>query len=163
MRPRTKNYKITHERKRWSHAKKFRAHEIPTRKKFEPTKYSQEKIWDTRNAYEKIFWTREIPTRKYSGPTRKYFGPTKYLRRHDSTRPTRPTMACDPRNLAHSCLYKEQPLHSKNPHLSPNIFWIWQLFLFCIYVPFLKAANGSVVKTISFWRSLNPSYQGMNL
>ena len=54
---------------------------------FEPMKYPREKTLDPRNTqkifgtritYEKIFWTREIPTGKYSGPTRKYFGPTKY-------------------------------------------------------------------------------------
>ena len=42
-------------------------------------------------------------------PTIKYFGPTKYPQeklsgpqRHDGTRSTRPTMARDPQNLAHS-------------------------------------------------------------
>ena len=45
-------------------------------------------------------------TENYEITTRKYFGPTKYPRenildpqRHDGTRPT---MACDPGNLAHS-------------------------------------------------------------
>ena len=47
--------------------------------------------------------------------------------------------------------------------LSPNIFWILQWLLLCIYLPFLKAANESIMKTISFWRSLHQNYQGMNL
>ena len=47
----------------------------------------QEKIFDTRNILDKKFWTHEIPTK---------------AKQHDGTRHTRPTMACDPRNLAHS-------------------------------------------------------------
>ena len=42
-------------------------------------------------------------TREDSGPTRKNLGPTKYPRRHDGTRPA---MARDPRNLAHSGIFK---------------------------------------------------------
>ena len=66
MRPTTENYKITHKRK-------FRTHEISTRKNLEPTKYPREKILDPRNTHEKKLWTHKIPTRKY-------FGPMKYLR-----------------------------------------------------------------------------------
>ena len=76
IRPTTENYEITHE-------KKFGTYEIPTRKNLGPMKYPREKILDPRNPYEKIF------------------GPTK-ARWHDGTRPTRLTMARDPRNLAHS-------------------------------------------------------------
>ena len=69
IRPTTENYKITHERKFWSHKKKFRGQEIPTRKDFGPTNYPKKKIWDPRNTHEKILGTHEIPTRKYFGPT----------------------------------------------------------------------------------------------
>ena len=48
----------------------------PREKTLDPR--NTQKIFGTRITYEKIFWTREIPTEKYSGPTRKYFGPTKY-------------------------------------------------------------------------------------
>ena len=40
-----------------------------------------------------MFWAHEIRARKT-------FGPTKYPQRHDGTRPTRPTVARDRRNLA---------------------------------------------------------------
>ena len=80
MRPATETYKITHERKFWTH-------EIPTRKNFGPTKHPRKKIWDTRNIHERIFWTHEILTK---------------ARREDGTRHTRPTMARELRNLAHS-------------------------------------------------------------
>ena len=73
------------------------------RKSFGPMKYLRGKIW-----------THEIPTRKKLGPPKnprgkisdpqinqKYFCHTK-ARWHDGTRPTRPTTARDPRNLAHS-------------------------------------------------------------
>ena len=46
-----------------------------------------EKILDSRNTHEKKFGTHEIPTK---------------ARWHDGTRPTRPTMVRDLRNLAHS-------------------------------------------------------------
>ena len=55
MRPTTENYEIT-----------FKTN-------FGSTKYPREKILDSRNTHEKIFWTHEIPTRKY-------FEPTKYPR-----------------------------------------------------------------------------------
>ena len=63
MRSTTEIYKITHERKFWTH-------EIPKRKNPEPTKYSREKTLDPRNTHEKNFGTNEIPTRKYLGPTK---------------------------------------------------------------------------------------------
>ena len=44
------------------------------------------KILDPRNAHEKKFWTHEILTK------------TPW---HDDTRPARPTIACDPRNVTH--------------------------------------------------------------
>ena len=66
----------------------FRPHQIPTRKNFGPTKYPRENILDPRNTHEKKLWAQEIPTK---------------ARWHDSTKSTRPTMARDPRNLAH-CL-----------------------------------------------------------
>ena len=50
-----------------------------------PTKYLREKILDQRNIREKKFWTHEIPTKA-----------------RDRTKTTRPTIARDPRNLAHS-------------------------------------------------------------
>ena len=97
-----------------THRKKFWTHEIPTRKnldpqnthekKLGPTKYPREKIlssWKTyeknflnpRNTHEKRFRTHEIPTWKTYGPTK--------VRLYDGTRPTSPTMAEDPRDLAH--------------------------------------------------------------
>ena len=79
---------------RSTHEKKLWTHEIPTRKNLGPTKYPREKIWDPRdkmwdprNTHEKKFGTYEIPTK---------------ARWHNGTRPTRPTMARKPRNLAHS-------------------------------------------------------------
>ena len=91
MHPTTENYEITHERKLWTH-------KILTRKN-RLTTDPREKNLDTRKTHVKKFGTHKITTRKY-------FGPTKYPRenildpqRHDGTRPT---MACDPGNLAHS-------------------------------------------------------------
>ena len=73
-----------------THAKKFRTYEIPTRKNFGHTKYSQdtkyprEYILNPRNTHEKIFWAQT------------------YRRRHDGTKSTRPTMKRDTQNFAHS-------------------------------------------------------------
>ena len=53
--------------------------------------YRREKISDPRNTHEEKFQTHEIAMRQKLNP-----------RRHNSTRPTRPTMAQDPRNLVHS-------------------------------------------------------------
>ena len=50
MRPETESYEITHERK-------FRIHQIPTRKNIEPKEFRQEK---TQNTHEKLFWTHEF-------------------------------------------------------------------------------------------------------
>ena len=55
----------------------------PREKTLDPR--NTQKIFGTRITYEKIFWTHEIPMRKY-------FEPTKYLRRHNGT------MALDPRD-----------------------------------------------------------------
>ena len=73
------------------------------------TKCPRERTLDPRNTLEKKFGTHEIPTRKYLEPTKnthvKKFStheiPTK-ARWHGGTRPTRPTMARDPRTSAHS-------------------------------------------------------------
>ena len=64
---------------------KIWTHEIPTKKSFRPTKYPREKIW-----------IHEIPKKKNYGPTK--------ARWHNGTKPTRLTMARDPRNLAHSTI-----------------------------------------------------------
>ena len=77
-----------------THEKKIGTHEIPTKKSLRSTKYPRKKVWDARNTHEKIFWTHKIPTGKIFGPTK--------ARWHSGTRPTRPTMARDPRNLARS-------------------------------------------------------------
>ena len=93
----------THEKKSWTH-------KIPTRKNFRPTKYTQEKTWDSqnthdkkgvdqRNTHEKIFWTHEISTIKKNCT---HEIPTK-TRWHGGTRPTRPTIARIQRNLGHPC------------------------------------------------------------
>ena len=50
MRPETEIYEIIHERK-------FRIHQIPTRKNIEPREFRQEK---TQNTHEKLFWTHEF-------------------------------------------------------------------------------------------------------
>ena len=47
----------------------------------------EKKIVDPRSTHEKKFVTHELPTK---------------ARWHDATKPTRPMIACDPRNLAHS-------------------------------------------------------------
>ena len=84
--------------------RKILTHEIPTTKHFGPTNTHQKildpqnpkrKISDPRNTHEKNFWTHEIPTKS---------------RWHDGTKPTRPTIARDPRNLAHSifCLFSDE-------------------------------------------------------
>ena len=102
-------------RPRNTREKKFWTLKIPTRKYFGPTKYPLkvfgpttypwEKILNPRNTHEKKFWTHKMPTSKGFGPTKypreKKFGPTQE-RWHDNTRPTRPTIARDPLNLAHS-------------------------------------------------------------
>ena len=62
------------------HEKKFWTHKIPTGKNFRRTKYPWEKISDPQKTHEKKFRTRKV--RWYDG--------------------TRPTMARNPRNLAHS-------------------------------------------------------------
>ena len=74
--------------------RKLGIHEIPTIKNFRPKKYQREKILDPReknldppNIHEKKNWTHEIP---------------KKARGNDGTQTTRPTIAHDPRNLAHS-------------------------------------------------------------
>ena len=74
-----------------SHEKKIWTHEIPTKNNFRPTKYPGEEIWNPRNTCEKKHWTHEISTRKNYGTTKAWW--------YDGTRPT---MARDPRNLAHS-------------------------------------------------------------
>ena len=82
-----------------------------------PLKYPREQNLDPRNTQEEKFWTHKIPTRKKLRPTKyspekdlnprntqeKNFGLTK-SRCHSGWRPTRPTMAQNPRNLAN--LYK---------------------------------------------------------
>ena len=66
----------TTENNKITHEKKFGTHEIFTGN-----------IWDPRNTHEKKFGAHEIPTK---------------ARWHDATKPTRPTIARDPPNLAHS-------------------------------------------------------------
>ena len=69
------------------HEKKFWTHENTHKKKLGPTKYPQKKVSDPRNTHEKNY------------------GPTK-ARWHDGTKPTRPTMAREPQNLARSIKHK---------------------------------------------------------
>ena len=87
------------------HEKKFRTRENTHEKKFGPTKYLPEKNLDPRNTHEKKNSdprnTHEKKLCTHKIPTRKNYGPTK-ARWHNGTRPTRLTMARDPRNLAHS-------------------------------------------------------------
>ena len=78
MRSATENKEVTHERK-------FRTHEIPTRKNLGPTKYPGESFLGPRNTHEQKFWPHEIPTSRN-------FGLTKYPRRHDGA------MALNPRD-----------------------------------------------------------------
>ena len=83
-------------KKSWTHeipTKKIETCQIPTRKNLGHTKYPREKMWGSRNTHKKIFWTHKIPTRKIFGPTK--------AQCHDGTRPA---IARDPRNLAHSFL-----------------------------------------------------------
>ena len=71
------------------------------------------KKFDPRNTHEKNFWTNEIPMK---------------ANWHDSTRPTRPMIARDPRNLAHwnhtgtefsrSGMHLPSHLHTHTTHLS---------------------------------------------
>ena len=106
---------------RKTYKKIFWTHETPTRKYFGPMKYPRKKILDSRFTHEKKLLTHELTTKKYFGPTKyshtqKILNPRfthekkhrtqeiptrKKARLHDSTRPTRQTMARDPRNLAH--------------------------------------------------------------
>ena len=99
---------------------KYWTYEIPTRKNFGPTKYPRENIWthktttrknmDPRNTHGKNFLnprnTHEKKFQTHETPTRKIFGPTK-ARWYDGTRPTRPTIARDRRNLAHSISFRK--------------------------------------------------------
>ena len=82
-------------------------HEILTRKNSRPTKCPREKVWDTGNTHEKKIGTHEKKFETHEIPTEKILGPTK-SRWHGDTRPTRSTMARDPRNFAHSfeCLLR---------------------------------------------------------
>ena len=109
------------------------SHKIPSRKNIGPTKYPQEIILNPRNTQEKKLWTHEIPTRKNFGSTKypweKFWThetPTK-ARRHCGTRPT---MARDPRNLAHSIL----------PISVDFLLWI-----------FLKRCSPSQAETFAKW------------
>ena len=84
-----------------------------------PTKHTREKILDPRKYPQEKTWTHEIPTKKSFRPTKypwekpldprntheKNYGPTK-ARWHDGTKPTRPTMAREPQNLARSIKHK---------------------------------------------------------
>ena len=79
-----------------THEKKSLTRKIPMGENFGPTKYPREKILNPRNTYQKKFETHETLMRKIFGPSK--------ARRHGGTRPTRPKMAQDPRNLAHSVL-----------------------------------------------------------
>ena len=54
MQPTTESYEIIHGRKFWTHEKKFRAHEIPTRKYFGLAKYPQKNSFDPQNNNKKI-------------------------------------------------------------------------------------------------------------
>ena len=77
------NHKISHTKKMdpWdNHNKKFCTHEIPTWKIYLSKKYSPENVLKSQNVRDKIFRTHEIPKKTWW---------------HDSTRPTRPTMAHD--------------------------------------------------------------------
>ena len=89
---------------------------LATRKKVDPRNTHEKKILDPRNIHEKNIWTDEKPTKNifldprstnerniwtHKIPTRKYFGLTK-AQWHDNTRPTRPKIARNPLNLAHS-------------------------------------------------------------
>ena len=80
-----------HEKKFWTHEnthkKKLGPTKYPQKKSFRPTKYPWEKPLDPRNTHEKNY------------------GPTK-ARWHDGTKPTRPTMAREPQNLARSIKHK---------------------------------------------------------
>ena len=88
---------------------------LDPRKKIRTTKYPREKISYPRHTHKEKIRNHEIPKRKY-------FEPTKYSREkildprntHEGTRPTRPTMARDPRNLAHSQKLLHHYQHSKN-------------------------------------------------
>ena len=62
----------------------------------------QLKIFESRNQLQEKKWTHDILTRKNFGHTKYPFGPRKYPLSHDGTKPTRPTIARDPRNLAHT-------------------------------------------------------------
>ena len=69
-------------------------------------KYPREKISDPRNTHENKSWTHEIPTRKD-------FEPTKARWQHS----TRPTMAQDPWNLAHSVIFlRASIVHANKTH-----------------------------------------------
>ena len=73
-----------------------------------PMKLPQEIILDPRKYPQEKIWTQEMPTKKRFRPTKypreKILDPrnTHEARWHDGTRPTRPTMAWVPQNLAHS-------------------------------------------------------------
>ena len=114
------NHEINHKKKKWNHEiltrknfgptkyarEKFRTHEVPIRKNCGPTKYPREKNSDP--------WISTRKLRTYKKLTIKNSGPSKYpwwkfwdheiptnVRWHDDTKPTRPMIARDPRNLAH--------------------------------------------------------------
>ena len=82
-----------------SHEKKHLTHKTLTRKNFEPTKYLRQETLHPRNTYKKIFRIHEKPTKAWW---------------HGGTRPTRPTMAHDPLNLAHSIMCNSLQIANNN-------------------------------------------------
>ena len=108
MLPTTESYKITHKRKFWTQEKKFWASEIPTTKNW-THKCPQEKIWDPRNTYDKKFWPTKYPRENISDPWNTHDGT------NDGAWPTRPTKACDPRNLS----------HSTETYITVSLFFSW--------------------------------------
>ena len=80
----------------------FLVKSIKSHKILDPRNNHEKKILGPQNTHEKKFWTHEILTRKSLGPTKYPRGNILEPRWHDVTRPTRPMIAQDPRNLAHS-------------------------------------------------------------
>ena len=70
---------------------------------FRPTNYPREKYLDPRNTHEKTFRTHKKPSKAQC---------------YDGTRPTRPTMASDSLNLAHSLITNKSCLKEAQYHFN---------------------------------------------
>ena len=101
-------------------------------------------LWITKLATSKKNWAHKITTRKDFIPTKyqnKKFWTPKYPGRHDDTRPTRPTMACNSLNLVHLNKWRNLTVSKNITSLKKMITAKWQFKV-------LIKINGNIFHTI---------------